>query len=195
MTLFSGFLTRHDALALCLLLCVEVSTVTRPSCNITQTAAITTDPRLPHSYYFTTPILILKFVNKGIFCEEIQDSHFPRKRGYFGTHLREFGEKMVNFDVQCFTVKMGVHLGWKVSVLPQKRGFILHWKVSVWSRKRGCFELKSQCFVTKMGVIFKQENKDGYQFFQWVREPGTDPLTIQLPHDDTHYDSAPQICH
>ncbi len=30
---------------------------------------------------------------------------------YFGTHYHEFGEKGVNVDVQCFTVKMGVHLG------------------------------------------------------------------------------------
>ncbi len=63
------------------------------------------------SYYFTTRILVLKFVNKGVFYEEIQDSHFLRKRGYFGTRLLVFGEKWVNFDVQCFTVKKGVHLG------------------------------------------------------------------------------------
>ncbi len=68
--------------------------------------------QLPHSYYFTTRILVLKFTNKGVFFEEIQDSHFPRKRGYFSTHLREFEEKGVNFDVQCFfTVKKRVHLG------------------------------------------------------------------------------------
>ncbi len=67
--------------------------------------------QLPHSYYFTTRILVLKFVNKGVFFEEFQDSHFPRKRGYFGTHLREFGEKGVSLDVQCFTMKKGVNLG------------------------------------------------------------------------------------
>ncbi len=39
--------------------------------------------QLPHSYYFTTCILVLKFVNKGVFLEEIQDSHFPRKKGVF----------------------------------------------------------------------------------------------------------------
>ncbi len=50
-------------------------------------------PQLSHSYYFTTRIIVLKFANKGVFFEEIQDSHFPRKRGYFGTHLHEFGEK------------------------------------------------------------------------------------------------------
>ncbi len=136
--------------------------------------------QLPHSYYFTTHILVLKFVNKQVFYKEIQDSHFPRKRGYFGTHLLECGEKGVNFDVQCFTGKMGVHLGWKVSVLPQKRGFILDWKVSVLSWKRGCFELKSQCFDPKKGVIFKLENKDGYHFFQWESEQGQKQLTMKL---------------
>ncbi len=74
-----------------------------PDCRITRS-------QLPHSYYFITRILVLKFVNKGVFFEEIQDWHFPRKSGYFGTDIREFGEKGVNFDVQCFNVKMGVHL-------------------------------------------------------------------------------------
>ncbi len=81
--------------------------------------------QLPHSYYFTTRILVLKFVNKRELFEEIQDLHFPRKRGYFGTHLLEFGEKEVNFDVQCFTVK-----------------------------KWGSFRLKSQCFISKKVVHF-----------------------------------------
>ncbi len=67
--------------------------------------------QLPHSYYFTTCILVLKFENKGVIFKEILDSHFPRKRGYFGTQLREFGEKGVNFDIQCLTVKKRVHLG------------------------------------------------------------------------------------
>ncbi len=129
--------------------------------------------QLHHSYCFTTRILVLKFVNKGVFLEEIQDSYFPWKRGYFGIHLRELGEKGVTFEVQCFTMKRRVHLGWKVSVLLQKRGFILDWKVSVLLRKSGNFELKSQCFATKKGVIFKLENKDGYHFVQWVREPGS----------------------
>ncbi len=38
-------------------------------------------------------------MNKQVFFEEIKDSCFPRKKGYFGTHLRELGEKGVNFDV------------------------------------------------------------------------------------------------
>ncbi len=124
--------------------------------------------QLPHSHYFTTCIPVLKFVNKGVFFEEIQDSIFPRKTGYFGTHLHQFGEKGVIFDVQCFTMKRGVHLDWKVSVLPQKRGLILDRKVIVLSQKRSHFELKSQCFAAKKGVLFKLENKDGYHFFsEW----------------------------
>ncbi len=51
--------------------------------------------QLPHSYYFTTHIIVLKFAIKGVFFEEIQDSHFPRKGGYFGAHFHEFGERGV----------------------------------------------------------------------------------------------------
>ncbi len=100
--------------------------------------------QLPHSYYFTTRILVLKFVNKGVFFEEIQNSHFPRKGGHFGTHIREFGEKGVNFDVQCFTVKMGVHLVWKVKCFTTKKG--VH------------FALKSQCFTTKKGSFWSEKS-------------------------------------
>ncbi len=75
-------------------------------------------PQLPHSYYFTTRILVLKFVNKGVFFEEIQDSHFPRKGGILV-------EKGVIFYVQCFTVKRVVHLGWKVSVKGILKGFYI----------------------------------------------------------------------
>ncbi len=78
-------------------------------------------PQLPHSYYFTTRILVLKFVNERVFYEEIQDSLFPSKRVYFGTHL-EFEEKGGNFDVQCFTSKKGVHFGLKSQCFIVKRG-------------------------------------------------------------------------
>ncbi len=120
--------------------------------------------QLPHSYYFTTPILVLKFVNKGVFFEEIQDSHFPRKRGYFGTHLCEFGEKEVIFYVQCFTVKRGVHLGWKANALPQK-GVHFGLKSQCFIVKKGLFWAEKSVFCHKKGVIFKLENKDGYHFF------------------------------
>ncbi len=79
-------------------------------------------PQLPHSYYFTTHILVLKFVNKGVFLEEIQNSHFPSKRGYYGTHLLECGEKLGNFDDQCFTSKNGVLCGLKSQCFTMKKG-------------------------------------------------------------------------
>ncbi len=82
-----------------------------PHLSTPQNHAFPSHPQLPHSYYFTICILVLKFANKGVFFEEIQDLHFPRKRRYFGTHLHEFGVKGVTFDVLCFTVKKGVHLG------------------------------------------------------------------------------------
>ncbi len=75
-----------------------------------------------------------KIHKKGVFFEEIQYSHFLEKRGYFGTHLPEFG-KGVNFESSVLPWKRDFIGAKKVSVLPQKRGFI--------------FGLKSQCFITK----------------------------------------------
>ncbi len=111
-------------------------------------------PQLPHSYYFTTRILVVKFANKVLFLKEIQDSHFPRKVGYFGTHLRKFGEKGVNFDIQYFTMNKGVHLGWKVTVLPQTRWFILIWKVC-FIMKKGWFWAEKSVFCHKIGGHFQ----------------------------------------
>ncbi len=72
-----------------------------------------THTTLPHAS-------VLKFVNKMVFFEEFQDALFPRKIGYFCTHLCKFGEKGVNFDVQMF-----------------------------YYEKEGSFGLKSLCFTTK----------------------------------------------
>ncbi len=118
--------------------------------------------QLPHSYYFTICILVLKFANKGVFFEEIQDSHFPRKRGYSGTHLRECGEKGVNFDVQCFTLKKRVHLGWKVSVLLQKRG-------SFWTEKSVLYHEKGVVLSCPVSVL--PQNKGS--FSNWRTRMGT----------------------
>ncbi len=132
-------------------------------------------PQLPHSYYFTSRIIVLKFANKGVFFEEIQDLHFHRKRGYFSTHLREFGEKRVNFDVQCFTVKKKVHLGWKVKCFTAKMGVHFGLKSQVFYCLKGVVLRRKVCFTAKKGDIFKLENKDGYHYFQWVRELGMSP--------------------
>ncbi len=80
----------------------------------------------------------------------------------------------------------------KSSVLPWKRGFIWADKSVFYHKKRGSLSTESECFIAKMGsfwaeksvfchkkgVIFKLENKDGYHFFQWVREPGHVPCLI-----------------
>ncbi len=62
------------------------------------------------------------------------------------------------------------------SVFNHKKGGSFWTEMSVlYRKKRGGFELKSQSFAAKYGVIFKLENKDGYHFFQWVKEPGPIP--------------------
>ncbi len=66
---------------------------------------------------------------------EIQHSHFPRKRGYFGTHLCEFGEKGVNFDVQCLTVKRGGSFGLKSQCCKNWASFWI--EKSVFYREKG----------------------------------------------------------
>ncbi len=72
-----------------------------------------------------------------------------------------------------FYLEKGFHLGWKVSVLPQKRGFILNWKIIVLSRKRGCFELKSQCLAAKK-VIFKLDEQGWVPLFPMSEGAGID---------------------
>ncbi len=123
--------------------------------------------QLPHSYYFTTCILVLKFTNKGVFFEEIQDSHSPRKRGYFGTHLLEFGIKGDNFHFQCFTLKKGFIWAdnwvfyhkkrgsfWtEKSVFYHEKRVVLSWKVSVLQQKRGSFSN----WRTRIGTTFSSE--------------------------------------
>ncbi len=133
--------------------------------------------QLPHLYYFKTHILVLKFVRKS------RIRIFLVKVGILVLTSLDLEKKGLNLMYSVLLWKKGVHCGWKVSVLPQKRGFILDWKVSVLSWKGSHFELRSQCFATKKGVIFKLENKDGYHFFQWVREPGSPHMTIVYGYD------------
>ncbi len=127
---------------------------------------------LTHSYYFTIGILVLKFLNKGVFFEKIQDSHFPRKRGYFSTHLHECGVKGVNFDVQCFTVKKGVHLGWKIGVLLQKKGVHFELKSQCFIAKKGSFWAEKSVFCHKKGGHFHTGEQGWVLLFQWMRELG-----------------------
>ncbi len=64
----------------------------------------------------------------------------------------------------------------------RKRGYF--WCPVFYSETWGsfglCFELKSQCFAAKKGIIFKLDNKDGYHLFKWVREPGINLTCVHL---------------
>ncbi len=93
--------------------------------------------QLPHSHYFTTRILVLKFTNKGVLFEEIKDSHFPRKGGILVLISMNLEKKGANFDVQCFTVKrvFSCSFGLKSQCFTTKK----------WVH----FELKSRCFIAK----------------------------------------------
>ncbi len=145
-------------------------------------------PKLPHlyMYYFTTPILILKFTNEGVSFEEFQESHFPRKKVYFGTHLREFGEKMDYFWCPVFYCENGGSFGLKSQRFTTKKGVHFELKSQCFIAKRGYFELKSQCFATK-GGNFQTGGQDGYHFLQWVREPGLGPSFIMYYYAQLWY--------
>ncbi len=108
---------------------------------------VTLPPQLPHSYYFTTHILVLKFVNKGVFFEEIQDFIFLEKGGILvltSVNLVKNGLILMSSVLPC---KRGFI---RACVLPQKGGSFWTEK-SVLSRKRGHFELKSQFLPQKGG--------------------------------------------
>ncbi len=127
-----------------------IYTFTKEACN-SWSCNCSWESQLPHSYYFTTRILVLKFVNKGVFFEEIQDFHFPRKGGILVlTSFNLLKKELILIS----------------SVLPWKRGFILDWKVRVLSRKRGRFELKSQCFDPKRGPFSNWRTRMGTTFFR-----------------------------
>ncbi len=99
-------------------------------------------------------------------------------------------EKRGYFWCTVFYREKGGSFGLKSHYFTTKKGVILDWKVSVLLRKRGHFELKSERFATKKGVIFKLENKDGYHFFQWVREPGFDEFCVWYHANKSAYDLA-----
>ncbi len=76
----------------------------------------------------------------------------------------------VNFDVQCFTVKMGVHLGWKVSVLPQKGG-------SFWTEKSVFYREKS-VYSCKKGGNFQTGKQGWVPLFPVSEGAGREPPTL-----------------
>ncbi len=97
---------------------------------------------------------------------------FLEKGGYFGTPLREFEEKGVNFYVSVLLWKWRGTFGLKSQCLSTKKGVNFGLKCQCYITKKGSFWAEKSVFCHKKGVIFKLQNKDGYHFFQWVREPG-----------------------
>ncbi len=78
-------------------------------------------------------------MNESVFYQEIQDSQFPRKRGFCGIHLHEFGEKGVIFLCSVCYREKGGSFGLKSQRFTAKKG--VH------------FGLKSQCFIMKKGLF------------------------------------------
>ncbi len=116
-------------------------------------------PQLPH--YFTTCILFLKFVNKGVFLRKssiflekrvfwYSPQWIGRKRGYLlcPVFYREKGGSF-GLTSQYFTTEKGVHVGLKCQCLIAKRGL---------------FELKGQCFAAKRGLFSKWRTRMGTIF-------------------------------
>ncbi len=77
----------------------------------------------------------------------------------------QFGEKWVNFDVQCFIVK-GAFIWAEKSVFYFKKGVLFWTEKSGFITKKGLFSAEKSVFCHIKGVIIKLENKDGYHFFQ-----------------------------
>ncbi len=136
--------------------------------------------------------------------------------GYFGTHLHEFGEKGVHFDVHYFTIKRGFiwveksvfyhEKGGSFSneklVFYHQKGVVLSWKVSVLLQKEDHFETGEQGWVPLFPVSkgARDEHNRWYVFF--VRRlyqswDGVHALRV-LPHSN-HVTSSKRagtlICH
>ncbi len=93
-------------------------------------------------------------------------------------------------------MKKGVHLGWKVSVLPQKRRFILNWNVSVLSRKRGRLSWKVSVLPQKRGhfqtgeqgwvPLFPVSEGARFQTYKWSSSLFTAENIHTHAHTHTH---------
>ncbi len=118
-------------------------------------------------------------MNKEVFFAEIQDSHFPSKSRYFGTHLHEFGAKGLILMSSVLLGKWGFIWAEK-SVFYHKKGVHFGLKSKCFIMKKGSFWAEKSVFCHKKGVLFKLENKDGYHFSsEWgSRENTRDSLAM-----------------
>ncbi len=98
---------------------------------------------------------------------------FIEKRGILVLASLNLEEKGLILMFSVLLWKQGVYLGWKVSVLTQKGGSFWTEKSVFYREKRVVLSRKVSVLPQNKGVIFKLENKDGYHFFQWMKEPGS----------------------
>ncbi len=75
--------------------------------------------QLPQSYYFTTRILVLKFMNKGVFLRKSRIHIFLEKEGILVLTSVNLDKKGVILMSSVLLWKW-VHLGWKVGVYRKK---------------------------------------------------------------------------
>ncbi len=109
--------------------------------------------QLPHTYYFTTHILVLKFVNKVVFWGGKSRIHiFLEKGGILVLTFMNL-EKNGLFLISSFLPWKGGLIWAEKSVFYCKKWVILSWKVSVLPQKRGSFSN----WRTRMGTIFFSE--------------------------------------
>ncbi len=121
------------------------------------------DPQLPHSYYFTTRILVLKFANKGCFLRKSRIHIFLEKRDILVLNSLNLEKKglILMSSVYC---ENGIHLGWKVCFTTKKGGFILDWKVRVLLRKGVVLSWKLSVLPQKRGSFSNWRTKMGTTF-------------------------------
>ncbi len=112
------------------------------------------DPQLPHSYYFTTRILVLKFANKGCFLRKSRIHIFLEKRDILVLNSLNLEKKglILMSSVYC---ENGIHLGWKVCVLPPKKGGSFWTEKSVFYCEKGSFWAENSVFCHKKGGHFQ----------------------------------------
>ncbi len=122
-------------------------------------------PQLPHSYYFTKSILVLKFANKGVFCFRKSWIHiFLEKGGILvltSVNLEKKGLILMSSvlpwkkvfiwaEKAVFYHKKGGSFSTEKLVFYRKKVFVLSWKVTVLPQKRGSFSN----WRTRMGTTF-----------------------------------------
>ncbi len=122
---------------------------------------------VPHSYYYTTCILVLKFTNKRVFFEEIKDSHFRKKGGILVLTSQNLEKKGLILSPMFYHEKR-VHWGIFWYSPPRIWRKRLNFEPNVLPWKKGSLGLKSQCFIMKKVSFWAEKwvfcHKEGHHF-------------------------------